>query len=152
MLLILTILLSLSSLLAAKERFFVPVTVAPDSTRVRNTPAQAEVDFSALLSAVGEAGEFDRHSVRVEAKLPGSERYQPVDFRLSEHYLYSQSGSISWLITDPKITEFRIWFDTKANPPRPAKEYIPAIGVGDELMFNQRSPVGLFQKSFGMPP
>ena len=31
MLLILTILLTLSSLLAAKERFFVPVTVASDS-------------------------------------------------------------------------------------------------------------------------
>lgn len=45
-----------------------------DSIRVRNTPAQAEVDFTALLSAVGEVGEFDRHSVRVEAKLPGSNR------------------------------------------------------------------------------
>uniref|UniRef100_UPI00321767A3 FG-GAP repeat domain-containing protein n=1 Tax=uncultured Draconibacterium sp. TaxID=1573823 RepID=UPI00321767A3 len=45
------------------------------------------------------------------------------------------------------MTEYRIQFDTYGKTSRAQPDYIPAIGVGDELMFNTNSPAPLISMS-----
>ena len=116
--------------------FYVPVTVEPESIHKPNTPCEVEIDFDHMFEQLGENGVFDRFSVSVVGKKPGNGKYIPVDFRVGEHFKYGLRGKVYWNIESPAMTEFRILFGTKTNPPRKHREDIPAIGVGDELMFN----------------
>ena len=118
------------------KMFYVPVTVEPESIHKPNTPCEVEIDFNHMFEQLGENGIFDRFSISVVGKKPGNGKYIPVDFRVGEHFKYGLRGKVYWNIESPAMTEFRILFGPKTNPPRTPREYIPAIGVGDELMFN----------------
>jgi hypothetical protein len=128
-------------------RYYLPASVRPGSITFPNTPCELEVDFSRRLKELGVHGEFDANSVFVEGKKPGAESYVPLDFRISEHYKYGNSGKISWVIPSPEMTEFRIWFDAASDPPRNPPADIPAIGIGDEIMFNIDEPAPLVTMS-----
>jgi hypothetical protein len=128
-------------------RYYLPASVRPESITFPNTPCELEVDFSRRLKELGVHGEFDANSVFVEGKKPGAESYVALDFRISEHYKYGHSGKISWVIPSPEMTEFRIWFDAASDPPRNPPADIPAIGIGDEIMFNIDEPAPLVAMS-----
>ena len=136
-LLILTLLTGCDSFLGpGNKMYYVPVTVEPESIHKPNTPCEVEIDFNHMFEQLGENGVFDRFSISVVGKKPDNGKYIPVDFRVSEHFKYGLRGKVYWNIENPAMTEFRILFGTETNPPRKPREYIPAIGVGDELMFN----------------
>jgi len=129
------------------SRYFFEVSVKPETVTLPNTPCELEVDFSRLLRELGAAGEFDPHSVTVEGKNPEPGSFSAVDHRLSEHYKYHDSGKVLWLIPAPEMVKYRIWFDTVSVPPRKPLAYIPAIGAGDEILFNTDEPVPLVAMS-----
>jgi len=142
---ILTILLILSFIIKAQApRYYLSVSVDKSTIKSTNTPCSADVDFQYLLSQLNVKGKFDRFSVLVEGKDPESGSFVPVDYRVSEHYKYGNDGKIYWLVENPEMTEFRIWFDTETNPPRKPRDYIPVIGVGDELFFNTSEPLPVY--------
>ncbi len=105
------------------------------------------MDFGAHLQTLGVKGAFDRHSVRVEARDAETGWFEPVDFRLDEQFKYGDSGRLLWLIRNPSMTVFRVAFDVVARPPRRPPDYVPAIGAGDELMFNTGEPAPLVAMS-----
>jgi hypothetical protein len=131
-------------------RYLVGVSVKPESGRPANAPCELEVDFSRSLNELGEAGEFDPCSVAVEGKNLETGRFDQLDHRLSEHYKYGRSGKVSWLIPAPDMTEFRILFDTASDPPRKPPAHVPAIGIGDEILFNTDEPAPLVAMSAPM--
>ncbi|MBN1351007.1 VCBS repeat-containing protein [candidate division KSB1 bacterium] len=128
-------------------RFSITAKIEAGSITLSNTPCEAEIDFSAHLTAAGIDGELDRHSIKVEGKNPQSDSFESVDYRISEHFKYQSKGYVWWLAENPKMTEYRIWFDVNAEHPRQARDYIPAIGVGDELLYNTDEPVPLVSMS-----
>ena len=99
-------------------RYYLPVTVNKTTVKTTNTPCALDIDFQDLLADLNIAGKFDRFSVVIEGKDPLSGEFIPVDCRVGEHYEYSTAGTVYWLIENPKMTEFRIWFDTVTDPPR----------------------------------
>jgi len=127
-------------------RFYVELTLK-EPARVPNTPSELVLNFQEYLEKLGVGGEFDRHSVSVEALNPKTGRFEPADFRLDEQFKYSDSGRLLWLIRDPSMTVFRVGFDVAARPPRRPPDYVPAIGAGDELMFNTGEPAPLVAMS-----
>lgn len=130
-----------------RPKYYLPASVKPGSITLPNTPCDLEVDFSRCLKELGVQGEFDPNSVFVEGKEPGADRYVPLDCRISEHYKYRDLGKVSWVIPSPEMTEFRVWFDVASDPPRKPPADIPAIGIGDEIMFNTDEPAPLVAMS-----
>ncbi|MBE9510705.1 MAG: VCBS repeat-containing protein, partial [Bacteroidetes bacterium] len=124
--------------------YYLPVTVNSSTVKTTNTPCALDIDFQDLLADLNITGKFDRFSVVIEGKDPLSGEFIPVDYRVGEHYKYGTAGTVYWLIENPKMTEFRIWFDTVSDSPRKPRSYIPAIGVGDELLFNTPESVPLY--------
>ncbi len=124
-------------------RYFLPASVSPESVTLPNTPCELEVDFPRCLKELGVEGEFDPNSVLVEGMNPKSDSFTPLDYRISEHYKYGNSGKVSWVIPRPDMIEFRIWFDVHSDPPRKPPADIPVIGIGDEIMFNTDEPAPL---------
>ena len=116
--------------------YYLPVTVERSTVHVPNTPCEAEIDFGYILEQLGIAGTCDRYSIEVEGKNPETGEFAPVDYRVGEHFKYSKKGKVFWNIVNPDMTEFRIKFDIKGDTNEKLREYIPAIGVGDEIMFN----------------
>jgi hypothetical protein len=138
---------STASQTAPAPKYFLPASVKPGAITLPNTPCELEVDFSRCLKELGVHGEFDPNSVFVEGRESGSDSYVPLDFRISEHYKYGDLGKVSWVIRSPEMTEFRIWFDVTSDPPRQPTADIPAIGIGDEIMFNTDEPAPLVAMS-----
>jgi hypothetical protein len=128
-------------------RYLLEVSIKPETVRLSNTPFELEVNFSRLLKELGEKGEFDPYSVAVEGKDPATQDWIPLDFRLSEHYKYGDSGRVLCLIPVPEMAELRILFDTTSNLPRKPPSYVPAIGAGDEILFNTDEPALFFAMS-----
>lgn len=124
--------------------YAIRLRVAPSSVIQPNTPAQIQLNFDDLLLRHGVQRGFQASSVRVEGQDPATGRFRAVDFQLSEHFKYANTGMVAWVIPEPRMTVFRVWFDTRPGPPR---DYIPAIGVGDEILFNNTEPVTLFQQA-----
>lgn len=117
-------------------RNYFEVTVAGETLRAPNTPCEINVDFAGILIKKGIEGSFDPRSVYVEGRNPAAGKYFPVDFRLSEDFKYKNEGRLYWLVPTPEMTDFRVWFDARTSRrPGPA-DYVPAIGLGDEIMFN----------------
>lgn len=129
---------------ADSPRYYLPVTVDKSTIKTTNTPCALDIDFQDLLADLNIVGEFDRFSVVIQGKDPLTGDFTPVDYRVGEHYKYGNAGTVYWLIKNPEMTEFRIWFDTETDPPRVPRSYIPAIGAGDELQFNTPEPVPLY--------
>jgi hypothetical protein len=132
---------------AEGPRHYVNVEVEPGSVSLINTPAQLSIDFAAQLKRRRIAGVFDPNSVSVEGRDPRTGNFEPVDFRLSEHFKYGDTGLISWVIPRAPMTRFRIGFGVKGNFRWKARDYVPAIGVGDLLLFNTAAPKPLFQQA-----
>ena len=126
---------------APPPRYCVELTLETPA-RLPNTPCELDLDFDAYLESLGAKGPFDRNSVRVEARDPKSGRFEPADFRLEERSS-GDADRLLWLIRKPSQTAFRVLFDAAADPPRRPRDYVPAIGAGDELMFNTGGPAPL---------
>src|SRR5687767_14379133 len=90
---------------AEDPRHYINVEVEPGSITLVNTPAQLNIDFAAQLKHRRVAGAFDPNSVSVEGRNPLTGNFEPVDFRLSEHYKYRDAGVISWLIPHRRMTQ-----------------------------------------------
>jgi hypothetical protein len=125
----------------------VEIEVDRATVSLPNTPARLRLDFTRLLRERGIDGRFDPRSVVVEAREPATGRWAPVDARLSEHFKYGTAGDLMWLVPTPGTLRFRVRFDAERRPPRPAPEYVPAIGLGDELPCNAGAPQPLFQQA-----
>jgi len=127
--------------------FIVPVTVEPGTIHGPNTPCEAELDFGYMLEKLGVDGTLDRLSIEVEGKDPGTREYVPVDYRVGEHFRYGVRGKVFWNIENPAMTEFRVKFDISDDSPARPRGYIPAIGVGDEIMYNTPEPTPLVART-----
>ncbi len=129
---------------AQNPRYYLPITVDSKTIKSSNIPCALDVDFHDLLTDLNVKGKFDRFSVKIEGKDPYTGNFVSVDYRVGEHYKYGTAGTVYWLIENPKMTEFRIWFDVETIPHRKPRSYIPVIGVGDELLFNSSEPVPIY--------
>ena len=103
--------------------YYLPVIVDETTVKTTNTPCALDIDFQDLLADLNITGKFDRFSVVIEGKDPSSGHFIPVDYRVGEHYKYGTAGMVYWLIENPGMTEFRIWFDIETDPPRKSHSY-----------------------------
>ncbi len=118
------------------NRYYLTVYVEKSSVHIKNTPCEIELDFDSLLTAHHIPGTFNAASVYVKGVRSSSGQLEAVEFRLSGDFKYGNKGKIFWVIPDPAIAEYRIFFGTGTTKENNYPEYIPAIGVGDKIMFN----------------
>ncbi len=124
----------------AGSQYYIPVSVEKSTLRVPNTPCEAEVDFDSLLTANDIDGPFNRGSVTVKAEEAISGQLTDMEFRLSDDFKYGNKGKIFWVIKNPAVTQYRIYFQTGGDGQNDSRNYIPAVGLGDEIMFNTPEP------------
>ena len=122
------------------HEYYIPVFIEPSSVKVPNTPCELRMDFDSIMRANHITDPFHSSTVEVKGVDPGSGQPVATEFRLSPDFKYSDQGKIFWVIKDPAVTEYRIYFRTGKNKTVRALPYVPAIGVGDEIMFNTDEP------------
>jgi hypothetical protein len=108
------------------------------------TPVVVPFDPAAALTQRGSASPFDPESIAV-----GSSR-GPVPAQISEGLETGNSGTVSWLVSEPGRQTFHIYFDLVRSPGRhrtgvPARE---PIGAGDAFFHNR--PDGFDRLGVGM--
>jgi len=115
----------------ADRPYRVAVKVDDKDVNIPNTPCPLEIDFGRILVEAGVKEPFDYNSV-VVVRRDGQE----TDYSVSEHFRYGDRGQVRFLIKDISPLDYHIYFDTHRGKYRPDPDYIPAIGVGDELYEN----------------
>jgi hypothetical protein len=118
---------------AKKHR--VELAVEFDELAGKTTPVMWNVDFDRLIQN-GAPGLIDPHTLVVIRQLQGTWRSYPV--RFSENLYYKNTGWIGWLVEDPqKGGTWFLDFAMRAPDGRMADpQYLPPVGVGDELCYN----------------
>lgn len=102
----------------------------------KKVPYGIDIDFNKLLNDQQIKGAFDRNSVIVKKINPKTDKLDDVHFNLSESFLYSNSGRVSWLIDDTDEKDYVIFYDIKEHGPFSPPKYIGLVGNGDSLHFN----------------
>ena len=105
-----------------------------------NTPAELVVDLVALGRSAGLAAPPDGGSLRVEGLDPETGAWTAADFRISEDFRVGPRGRVQWVIPAPGWREFRLVFSPGSGAPPVRPSYIPAIGIGDEILSNSAAP------------
>ncbi len=99
------------------------------------TPLKIEVDFSRLLPS---GVLVDPHSIYIQRYFDdGSEERIPVYF--SESLYYSNQGYVAIPVRDPhRTSRWELLFKGRGRDGclSPFPEYIPPVGIRDELMLN----------------
>lgn len=123
------------------NRYRVMLTVNPMSVIRRNSPISVDIDFSQLLSNIGAAGAFDKHTVEVIAYYPSGQPLMVDPYRVDHesfllpHRIQSYYGmnkvTLSFMMPDHTYTQYAVYFDTVESGMGKPQRYTGLVGNGD---------------------
>jgi hypothetical protein len=108
-----------------------PVTIV-SQLPAGNIPLDVEVDFARTLREAKISGVIDPNSIEVRNSKTGA--IEP--HAISPHISYGDVARVRWMVNDPAMKRFEIWFKAAEKRPvlRPRAD-TPLIGVGDLLRY-----------------
>lgn len=97
-----------------------------------NSTIKVDVDFAALLSALGVAGTFDANSPRIvrsdDLTLSTNQEFTDTVYAGATDAAGNARGEIRFLLEDAAPAQYYLYFDITANGPKPANPQMPING------------------------
>lgn len=122
----------------------VPINV-PAGAAV-NSAIKVDVDFAALLTAVGAAGTFDANSWRVvradDTTLAATQEWTDAVFAGATDASGNGRGELRFLLQDAGPTTYYLYFDVTANGPKAANPQPPINGNFESGTAGAQNPPG----------
>jgi uncharacterized repeat protein (TIGR01451 family) len=121
----------------------VPISVP--ATGSVNSTVKLDVDFAALLSALGVVGTFDSNSVRVvrsTGALAAVQEYSDTIYGAATDAVGNARGEVRFLLQDAGPVTYALYFDVTENGSKPANPQSPINGNFEVGATGTSAPTG----------
>jgi hypothetical protein len=127
----------------ASWRYSVPLNIASGASV--NSTVKVDVDFAALLSALGASGTFDPNSVRVvrpNGTLATIQEFNDNIYGGTTNATGNAKGQVAFILENAGPSVYQIYFDVTANGVKAANPQTPINGGFEKGTTGQSQPLG----------